>query len=221
MSRRTSRGCCVRLLLDTSGGEAICALADGEGVILEQRALTGTEASRQFGELAGQVLGGLLAYELDCVVAGLGPGSFIGTRVGISYANGLAAAGGVPLYAVNSLAAIAAVYGSAQAAVARDARRGEVFLYDPRAAGAECAMLPVDGLEAELARRGVRRLVLDDGPQAGRGWTETRDSLLALAGRLGIEAQCCPGVPAEGLRRLALPVARVAYAEPVYLRGFL
>jgi tRNA threonylcarbamoyl adenosine modification protein YeaZ len=211
----------LRLLLDTSGGEAVCALADGEGVIVEQRALNGSEASRQFGELAGQVLGGLLARELDSVVVGLGPGSFIGTRVGISYANGLAAAGRVPLHGVNSLAAIAAVYGRGRAMVVRDARRGEVLCYHPRSGEPDCAMLPVQGLETVLAQDGIHRLLLDDGPQVGRGWAEAKQALIELAGRIGVEVQCCPGVPAEGLRRLALPSARLEYAEPVYLRGFL
>ncbi len=221
MCRNCSRGCCVRLLLDTSGGEAVCALADGEGIILEQRAPTGSAASRQFGELAGQVLGSLRSNDLDGVVVGLGPGTFIGTRVGISFANGLAAAGGVPLYGVASLGAIAAVYGAGRTAVVRDARRGEVFLHGPSAGGVDCVLLPLAELGEALHARGCVKLVLDDGPQGGRNWPELRREIIAVAAGRGVEVQGAPGVPAEGLRRLALPSARLEYAEPVYLRGFL
>jgi tRNA threonylcarbamoyladenosine biosynthesis protein TsaB len=118
----------VRLLLDSSGAELLCALADAEGVILEQRYATGTPESRDIGAAVGFVMGELGPRDLDAIVVGTGPGSFIGTRVAISYANGLAAAGGMAVHGVNSLAAIGAVYAAGRCAVLREARRGGAYL---------------------------------------------------------------------------------------------
>ena len=92
-----SWGCSVHLLLDSSGSELVCALADQEGIIVEERRRTGSADSRDIGAVAGSVLGELLVRDLQSVVVGRGPGRFIGTRVALSYANGLGATGEVPM----------------------------------------------------------------------------------------------------------------------------
>ena len=135
----------MRLLLDSSGAELVCALADAEGVYLETRCPTGPLESRDIGGVVGQLLGEPKIAELDAVVVGTGPGSFIGTRVAISYANGLAAAGGVALYGVNSLAAIGAVYcrGPLRGA-ARRAAAGSVLVWPwDQSRGALCVARPI------------------------------------------------------------------------------
>ena len=70
--------------------------------------------------------------DLDAIVLGNGPGSFIGMRIGASVAQGLAWGSGRPIVAVSSLAAVAAEAMTASAhalvAVAQDARMGEVYL---------------------------------------------------------------------------------------------
>lgn len=63
--------------------------------------------------------------ELDAVAVGGGPGSFTGLRIGMATAKGIAFAAGKPLWAVSSLAALAAPKATVCAVL--DARRGELF----------------------------------------------------------------------------------------------
>ena len=70
---------------------------------------------------------GLGFGELDAVAVGVGPGSFTGLRIGVSTARGLAAAHGLELRPVSSLAVLAeSIEGSLRLPLI-DARRGEVF----------------------------------------------------------------------------------------------
>jgi tRNA threonylcarbamoyl adenosine modification protein YeaZ len=210
----------MRLLLDSSGTELVCALADGEGVIVERRFAVGTPESRDIGSAAGQVLGELLVRELDAVVVGTGPGSFIGTRVAISYANGLAAAGYVPLYGVDSLAAIAAVHGVGRSVVLRDARRGEAYWYGPASAGARCHLVRPDDLARQLALHGINSVILEQAPPGVSAHTLPGPWLQESVSVAGVQCILCQGVPAEGLRRMQAGAQVVEYIEPVYLRGW-
>lgn len=70
--------------------------------------------------------------DLDAIVFGNGPGSFIGLRIGASVVQGLSFGAGIEIVPISSLAAIAAEAFAAsdveQVAVAQDARMGEVYL---------------------------------------------------------------------------------------------
>jgi tRNA threonylcarbamoyladenosine biosynthesis protein TsaB len=70
--------------------------------------------------------------DLDAVVLGNGPGSFIGMRIGASVAQGLAYGSGLKLAPVSSMAAVAAevmeTYSAAEVIVAQDARMNEAYL---------------------------------------------------------------------------------------------
>jgi tRNA threonylcarbamoyl adenosine modification protein YeaZ len=210
----------VRLLLDSSGAELVCALADATGVLAERRYPSGSPESRDIGGAADLVLGALPAHELQAVVVGTGPGSFIGTRVALSYANGLAAAGNVPLYGVNSLAAIFAVHGAQHSVVLRDARRGEAYWYGASATGVQCRLVRPEDLPRELAAYGIKTAVLEQAPagvsrHAAPGqWLH--DAIIAA----GVQCQLCPGVPAAGLHLMQAGAQAVEYAEPEYLRGW-
>ena len=74
----------------------------------------------------------LSLVELDGIVLGNGPGSFIGLRIAASVAQGLAYASGLKLLPVSSLVAVAAEsLADAEencVIVAQDARMGEVYL---------------------------------------------------------------------------------------------
>ena len=70
--------------------------------------------------------------DLDALVLGNGPGSFIGMRIGASVVQGLAFASGLNIVPVSSLAAVAAEAMSQDPAklivVAQDARMNEIYL---------------------------------------------------------------------------------------------
>src|SRR5271167_499151 len=75
---------------------------------------------------------GIRIGDLKGIGVALGPGSFTGLRVGLSYAKGLAGAAGIPLAGIPTLDAMALTAGSVCPAEALlcpilDARRGEVY----------------------------------------------------------------------------------------------
>lgn len=76
--------------------------------------------------------GGVSVGELDAIVLGNGPGSFIGMRIAASVAQGLAFGAGLRIIPVSSLAAIAAEvfteHEAAEVVVTQDAHMREVYL---------------------------------------------------------------------------------------------
>ena len=118
---------------------------------------------------------GCALADLDAIVIGNGPGSFIGMRIAASVAQGLAHGAGLPIVPVSSLAAVAAqVFAETEARqviVAQDAHMNEVYLggYDRGDANLPEPMfderlhghLPI----AELDRNGARGRIA-----AGAGW---------------------------------------------------
>ena len=113
--------------------------------------------------------------DLDAIVLGNGPGSFIGMRIAASVAQGLAFGSGLKIVPVSSLAAIAAQvidqHEMAEVVVAQDAHMQEVYLgiYRP-----DTRKLPVAVSDERL--HGVGNIVALDlsleGPRvaAGFGW---------------------------------------------------
>ena len=75
---------------------------------------------------------GLIVSDLDALVLGNGPGSFIGMRIGASVAQGLAFAAGLNIIPISSLAAVAAEvflgHDETHVAIAQDARMNQIYL---------------------------------------------------------------------------------------------
>lgn len=176
----------MRLLaLDTSTVACSVALALGDEV-LERHEERPKEHTRLLVPMIRDLLaqGGVASADLDAVVLGNGPGSFIGLRIGASVAQGICYAAGLKLVAVSSLAAVAAeaLHGSGAASivVAQDAHMNEVYLAlyrrgedDVPIAEGDPLLQPVAPIES-LARG-------DSGNRfaAGGGWRRYPD-LLAL-----------------------------------------
>lgn len=120
------------LLLDTAMPSGVVALARDEEILSEEA----LGESRQHGEKLSGAIENVLAgaqvrmSELDGIAVGVGPGSFVGVRVAMATAKGLALALDVPLFGVSTLAAVAggcAVEQGQRLLVAIDARRGEAY----------------------------------------------------------------------------------------------
>lgn len=124
------------LVLDTAQG--LCTVALGrEGRVVLSRSEPMTRGHQErLPVLVGAVLteAGIAVSELKVVAATRGPGSFTGLRVGLAFAQGLAAATGARPIGLSSLDALAvqahrAAPGDPSAiAAVMDARRGQVYL---------------------------------------------------------------------------------------------
>lgn len=201
------------LALDTS--TPITALALGrDGALVA--AAEHDDRARPGSELLGPRIAALLAEagvrprELAAVACGVGPGTFTGTRVAVATAKGLAFALPCPLFAVSTLAAIAAGAAADGPVLATiDARRGEVY----------AALFAVDA--GGPAPRGPERCcpleqVLSDMSEV--------PGLQVVGSGAPASGQPMPGVAARGLWRAAVRAARgeaadVATSDATYLRA--
>lgn len=121
------------LAIDTSSPACSVALQTGSDVSARHE-----ERDREHTRLLTPMIRDLLAeaglsmQQLDAIVLGNGPGSFIGMRIAASVAQGLAHGAGIDIVPVSSLAAVAAEVFSASDAneviVAQDAHMNEVYL---------------------------------------------------------------------------------------------
>ena len=121
------------LAIDTSSNACSVAVQIGDDVVrkhvVEPRAHT-----RILLPMITAVLSeaAVTMADMDAVVLGNGPGSFIGMRIGASVAQGLAFGAGVNIVPVSSLATLAAqamaVHAAKKVLVAQDARMNEIYL---------------------------------------------------------------------------------------------
>lgn len=162
--------------------------------------------------------------DLDAIVLGNGPGSFIGMRIAASVAQGLAHGAGLKIIPASSLAAVAAqVFAESDAsevAVAQDAHMSEVYL-GIFARGNDD--LPVPQTEERLQRLEVIAEFegLESGGRiaAGYGWRRYPD--LATANNNFFESESIVYYPNA---RFLLPLSAAASAimpediAPAYLR---
>lgn len=138
------------LALDTSSLACSVALQVGDAVV-DRHEEQAREHTRLLIPMISEVLrqGSVELTELDAIVLGNGPGSFIGMRIAASVAQGLAFGAGIPIVPVSSMLAVAAqamaVDGATHVAVCQDAHMNEVYLGlygrendgPPKALGAE------------------------------------------------------------------------------------
>lgn len=121
------------LALDTSS-VACSAVLQFDDAVFERHEIKPREHTRLLMPMINAVLqeGDARLAELDAIVLGNGPGSFIGLRIAASVAQGLAFGAGIGIVPVSSLAAVAAeVFGTSDAdevVVVQDAHMNEVYL---------------------------------------------------------------------------------------------
>ena len=121
---------------------------------------------------------GVALPDLDAVVLGNGPGSFIGMRIGASVAQGICHGLGLRIVPISSLAAIAAEvieeHGADKVLVAQDARMREVYLGRFHA---DAGGLPVADDDEVICGIGPLNVPTGDYVAAGAGWTKYPDLL--------------------------------------------
>ena len=154
---------------------------------------------------------GVAFADLDRVGVTVGPGSFTGLRVGLAFAQGLAAALGRPVVGVSALDALAASAGEAlEVAALIDARRGQVYARFWRAGEPEgpAEALSLDAAAARISTMGADAVLVGTGA--------------ALFADIGSGRIVLPldGPAPEALARLAAAADPAsALARPLYLRA--
>jgi tRNA threonylcarbamoyladenosine biosynthesis protein TsaB len=118
---------------------------------------------------------GVIVADLDAIVLGNGPGSFIGMRIAASVAQGLAHGAGLRIVPVSSLAAVATeVFASSDAdevVVTQDAHMNEVYLGAYRRGPDNLAQpLFAERLHAPVAIEELDEGTADQRVAAGFGW---------------------------------------------------
>ena len=160
------------LAIDTSTSACTAALFGADGACLGQRdELIGRGHSERLVPMLDGLLDGRRA---DCILVGVGPGSFTGIRVGIAAAHGLAIGWNAQIAGLSSLALLAAgAERSGAVAVAVQGGHGELFVQqfdgDPLSAVTPLLNLP----PADAATGISAELVVGSGAAAlvqARGW---------------------------------------------------
>lgn len=167
------------LVIDASTYRGTVAIVDGTRVLAEREVqMRGAHEERLMPAVSDTLmLAGTPVAGLSGVVCGAGPGSFTSLRIAASIAKGIAAAGGLPLLSVSSLALIV-VGGSARAEAGRyiaatDAMRGDVFAIRLNLGSDE--QLEVEGDMMLIPGGSAFHMAIDEGrllvgPAQGENW---------------------------------------------------
>jgi tRNA threonylcarbamoyladenosine biosynthesis protein TsaB len=183
------------LALDTSSNACSVALQVGdqwfENHVVEPREHTKILLPMISGLLKDA---GMSLSDLDAIVLGNGPGSFIGMRIGASVAQGLAYGAGLGIVPVSSLAAVAAeameLHEADCVVVAQDARMSEIYLGCFRR-GLDNRPLP-DGHE-QICAVGELPLAEESYVAAGAAWERYPELLPANRTRIShLAPVVCP-----------------------------
>lgn len=152
---------------------------------------------------------GISFADLDRIGVTVGPGSFTGLRVGLAFAQGLAAALDRPVVGVSALDALAASVPEASSVAALiDARRGQVYARFRDADGphGEPEALTLEAASARIAGLASGAVLVGSGA--------------ALFTGTGVDIRVLEGPTAEALARLAAAAdPALAPARPLYLRA--
>lgn len=215
------------LALDTAT-EACSAALWLDGQVHARFEVAGRTHTQRLQPMVQGLMGeaGLSFSQLDGLVCGVGPGSFAGVRIAVSFAKGLALGADLPAVGVSSLALLAQRalnQGAARVLSVIDARMGEVYAgaFVADAQGRASGLVP-----ERVCAPGAVTLPVPGGWHAvGSGWKTYPGELRAAYGLepLSVDGEALPR--AEDAFKLVLPAfesGAAADAEaltPVYLRN--
>lgn len=225
----------MSLILSIETGTDICSVAiarDGELLSLRESD-EGRDHAKKVAVFVDELFDetGISPDELDAIAVGMGPGSYTGLRIGVSFAKGLCYGLQIPLVAVGSLDALTEVaiedneagildvenWDDSILCPMVDARRMEVYtqLFDSRGVALSQVKAEIVTEESFAQERRERQLVI-----FGNGAAKCRE-LLPDAAYINVTPS------ARGLVRLAQRrldegrVEDIAYFEPFYLKDFV
>jgi tRNA threonylcarbamoyladenosine biosynthesis protein TsaB len=218
----------MKLLAIDTASEACSVSLWSDGKVCARFEVAGRTHSERLRPMVDQVLAeaGLRPAQLDGFACGIGPGSFAGVRIGVSFVQGMAAALDrpvVPLISLELLALRAFREGATVALTAIDARMDEVY-YAAYAIDADGR--PKTLVEPRVcAPQAVPSATHGKACGVGSGWKVYSDALVTAIGAMPAQllADALPDV-ADGI---ALAVDRMLRGEgqpavqvqPLYLRN--
>jgi tRNA threonylcarbamoyladenosine biosynthesis protein TsaB len=182
------------LAIDTSSLACTVALSIGDELI-ERHEEQEREHTRLLMPMIRDVLdrAGVELTDLEAIVLGNGPGSFIGMRIAASVSQGLAHGAGLRIIPVSSLAAVAAeVIDTTDAevvAVTQDAHMQEVYMgvYARRADGLPQSVCD-ERLQSQSIIEELQRYERNSSIAAGHGWQRYPKLLAANEALLGAQS---------------------------------
>jgi tRNA threonylcarbamoyl adenosine modification protein YeaZ len=208
-----------RLAIDTSGSFCSVALHRSDGFVFHVESEGNGDHFERLSplveSLCSQAQVGLL--DLTRIVIGVGPGSFTGLRIGMSFAKGVASAGKVPIVGVSSFLGVAKRRAMVEGAsgpllVISDARRQEVFAGEYRIEDGHVIEVNAPFISADCS---VSRWV-----DATGGVVVTPLREWALSGiDLVVEPRISEGLLGIDRSTGAFSWEELALVEPEYVRG--
>ena len=173
------------LAFDTSSAACTAALFDGGVCVAQRDELIGRGHSERLVPMIAELLDGRRA---DCILVGVGPGSFTGIRVAIAAAHGLAIGWNAELHGMSSLALLAAgAANDGAVAAAVVGGHGELFVQQFDAVTAEPTTELRNLVPDEAARFTTASLVIGSGAPRlvdARGSGEAREAWPSAANAL-------------------------------------
>lgn len=173
------------LAFDTSSAACTAALFDGDVCVAQRDELIGRGHSERLVPMIAELLDGRRA---DCILVGVGPGSFTGIRVAIAAAHGLAIGWNAELHGMSSLALLAAgAANDGAVAAAVVGGHGELFVQQFDAMTAEPTTELRNLVPDEAARFTTASLVIGSGAPRlvdARGSGEAREAWPSAANAL-------------------------------------
>lgn len=155
------------LAIETSVPQATVALwYDGEMVFGEEFTTDRKHNSMVFDPLE-RALKRLNGNPLSLVLAGTGPGSYSGTRVGIAVAQGVAITHHCPAVGIGSLAATSVARQTDPSLAIGDARRGLYYIsaIEPSGEAMDAELMDAEAFQNRLHESGSTRLFTLDDPE--------------------------------------------------------